>query len=927
MSRLPGLTLGSQNKSKVKRISRQPSMDLRRRKTLEIKEKEPTFYIGERVAVESMGIVGTLKFLGEAEFKEGYWAGIQLDIPGTGKNDGSVKGLRYFSCPPQTGLFVLASKLTPLDHQQDSDTSVHSISPLPGNYKSNQAPLHTPVASPVSSNRQSMRSLPQLQSPTSTHDRGTPPSPAMTPINHIPDDDEDEPSEVDVIQLKALQHRVETLEAENNQLKLENSQTKAKTAFELEEHKKVVQALEMSHQARSQDWEQSQEKTKAEIERLETKVRQLESEQASLLTERDTLATEVEEAKRSKVEVEQRLSVLEEKVAEAQAAAAAAQENEKRLIEKAQALQQQQQFFQPGEDDRASRQFQLEVAMEEAHEKMNSLREAARAKDIFLTTLSEQVEVHRNAVEEKEREIQRIQAEADRQGRERDRVQKELETLEAKASNHNDCVDKAAFEQLQAEYLALKQSESSKDSIRELQETIEELKRAGMESIELYESSVEMHRAELDSLNATLADECRKVALLEAERDELRTAGRETIDACDATMAEMKAEHERLAQEQELKCQGLQATIDDLKKEIELLMTTQRSLKDADDVWESERKRLTEQVAAGTEALEKEMAINARLRKEIEGLGEQLKKNEGLEKEKARYEEELGELRARYDEQQQLAHGQSLDDARLAVEKQKEMENELARMTEQKEKLERDLQNMTSSENIEKYKCEIDQLRAENAALAKQKDSKESQQMIDSLRTENKHLMDKQKLLEEAHKQTELECLKLMEEVEKLHQTEQQQPTVIQLEGLTEDEKIKELSYLLQDNQKKMDQLIISHTTELRKCKEREEEEEKEYKRHVAKLNQDISELEGLIESKIFREADLEEALENEHKMVERLQRELEDLKEEFATNRREEKKWVKQVAKEEESGPYCEICEIYGHDLISCKAVTISDL
>lgn len=49
-------------------------------------------YVGERVAVDSMGIVGTLKFLGEAEFKEGYWAGIQLDILGSGKNDGSVKG-------------------------------------------------------------------------------------------------------------------------------------------------------------------------------------------------------------------------------------------------------------------------------------------------------------------------------------------------------------------------------------------------------------------------------------------------------------------------------------------------------------------------------------------------------------------------------------------------------------------------------------------------------------------------------------------------------------------------------------------------------------------------------------------------------------------------------------------------------------------
>lgn len=51
-----------------------------------------TLYIGDRVAVDSMGIIGTLKFLGETEFKEGVWAGIQLDLNGSGKNDGSVKG-------------------------------------------------------------------------------------------------------------------------------------------------------------------------------------------------------------------------------------------------------------------------------------------------------------------------------------------------------------------------------------------------------------------------------------------------------------------------------------------------------------------------------------------------------------------------------------------------------------------------------------------------------------------------------------------------------------------------------------------------------------------------------------------------------------------------------------------------------------------
>lgn len=120
MSRLPttGISLGTN--PKAKRLSRQPSMDLRKRKTIEvpppvpipskstktkarsrsfveprqktISPTQPNFYIGERVAVDSMGVVGTLKFLGEAEFKEGLWAGIQLDILGSGKNDGSVKG-------------------------------------------------------------------------------------------------------------------------------------------------------------------------------------------------------------------------------------------------------------------------------------------------------------------------------------------------------------------------------------------------------------------------------------------------------------------------------------------------------------------------------------------------------------------------------------------------------------------------------------------------------------------------------------------------------------------------------------------------------------------------------------------------------------------------------------------------------------------
>lgn len=50
------------------------------------------YSIGERVTVESMNISGTLRFLGPIDNKSGTWAGIEVDVPGTGKNDGSAFG-------------------------------------------------------------------------------------------------------------------------------------------------------------------------------------------------------------------------------------------------------------------------------------------------------------------------------------------------------------------------------------------------------------------------------------------------------------------------------------------------------------------------------------------------------------------------------------------------------------------------------------------------------------------------------------------------------------------------------------------------------------------------------------------------------------------------------------------------------------------
>jgi len=61
--------------------------------------------VNDRVVVGSK--LGTLRFCGTTEFSTGIWAGVELDNA-EGKNDGTVKGMRYFQCAPGHGIFVAA---------------------------------------------------------------------------------------------------------------------------------------------------------------------------------------------------------------------------------------------------------------------------------------------------------------------------------------------------------------------------------------------------------------------------------------------------------------------------------------------------------------------------------------------------------------------------------------------------------------------------------------------------------------------------------------------------------------------------------------------------------------------------------------------------------------------------------------------------
>ncbi|KAF9960329.1 CAP-Gly domain-containing linker protein 4 [Mortierella alpina] len=256
----------------------------------------------------------------------------------------------------------------------------------------------------------------------------------------------------------------------------------------------------------------------------------------------------------------------------------------------------------------------------------------------------------------------------------------------------------------------------------------------------------------------------------------------------------------------------------------------------------------------------------------------------------------------------------------------------------------------------------------------------------------NKKLMQEHDNLMEAHKHVETECLKLMDEVERLHaesltaasmdgesegaEEKDDEPTE-SMENIepksaatafketmpeshgpapappSQSQSVIRLEGLLKEKQALLDRLTQAHASEMRDLRQRYIDLDRSKAYEVGQLNKELTELESLIESKIFHEADLEEEVQRKQKEIDWLRHEISDWKNQpsrsagstlapssrlGSTNNGQHGDYRSSASSTTVQGShrddlgssgmraepalFCEICEVEGHDIITCAAV-----
>ncbi|KAM3875045.1 CAP-Gly domain-containing linker protein 3 [Diretmus argenteus] len=130
--RTPRMDLASRLTGKTKKERKEKERERAQKKKSSVASLDPEgvkVEVGDQVLVAGQKH-GTVRFYGKTDFAPGYWFGVELEQQ-TGKHDGSVFGVRYFTCLPKYGVFAPPSRVQriggPKEGSQNDSSTVKKV--------------------------------------------------------------------------------------------------------------------------------------------------------------------------------------------------------------------------------------------------------------------------------------------------------------------------------------------------------------------------------------------------------------------------------------------------------------------------------------------------------------------------------------------------------------------------------------------------------------------------------------------------------------------------------------------------------------------------------------------------------------------------------------------------------------------------------
>ncbi|KAI8375319.1 hypothetical protein EDC96DRAFT_437054 [Choanephora cucurbitarum] len=440
--------------------------------------------------------------------------------------------------------------------------------------------------------------------------------------------------------------------------------------------------------------------------------------------------------------------------------------------------------------------------------------------------------------------------------------------------------------------IALSRLSILNDTEKELSKTIERLgghiqclQQQNSDQANSHETALRSHASQMEQLRKQLIERDQTVTTVERECTDLRMMNAGIISAYESKIAQLAKDNELAIIERELHIDKLQQAVNNFHQiypasNTSVLMDVEE---EADTNTPTPQKQLEYQLELVTHELECEREQVKSMALDIDQLKEEIKR---LHRLSATTDSEFYALRGQLEEE-------ILDKRRIMEEANATIENQ-TKVEEEKESL-----------RITLIKTQFELAETLKKAAINEKHR---------TKTDEIHwLIEKKRSLEKENETMASSNLKLQDECHQL------KDKLILYEQISEkDQNCNTKEHVCQEKIKLLELQIAQEARRYHNL-----ECSKQLKTDA--LSKEIKELETLIENKVFKESELEGLIEEKEMSIKILNIRLES----------EEEKNLKQSDDSEsisnhgnlEEEVYCEICEEYGHEVITCRAVSIYDV